>query len=119
MIVVNQRKERQLRIFMKLRSVVGLLWLRGRNNSQGLRIRQTELFVASAWGGGGGGISPFIHGCKSYLAILGAGDILGRAGGSFIHGCKSYLAILGAGDILGRAGGSYTYLPDRAGDHKS
>ena len=37
----------------------------------------------------------------------------------FIHGSKSYSATLGAGDILGRAGGSYTYLPDRAGDHKS
>ena len=105
MIVVNQRKERQLIICMKLRSVVGLLWLRGRNNSRGLRIQETELFVASVWGGGG-----------EYKTQTG---LDGDKTSPFIHGSKSYSPTLGAGDILGSAGGSSTYLPDRAGDHTS
>ena len=50
MVVANQRKERSLRMFMKLRSGVGRLWLRGQNNSRALKTRQTELCVASAWG---------------------------------------------------------------------
>ena len=53
-----------------------------------------ELFVASAWG-------------PEYKTHTG------------LDGDKILGATLGAGDILGRAGGSYTYLPDRAGDHKS